>query len=242
VNADLSVAPEIAQLAVSPASPPPQAGATPAPHTAGRIAADLSSLAAAPQRWWDLVRFDPDGPARTKVPGAHGAWLLVLPPGATAACDCRYATLLAGQAAESPLPPHPAGQAAESPLPPHPAAPSPAAAPPDAPPPPASAPAPARPLRPGRVRVHGRHATHQIRGGGHGYSVSLHWADGGVRPEEIRDYYPERPVAPVLHPPLRRRRRLSSPGCRGESSLRPTRGTTVAGETMDVSTREDRLP
>ena len=143
MNADLSVAPEIAQLAVSPA--PCTAGA---PHTVGRAAAGLSSLAADPRRWWDLVRFDPDGPARIKVPGAYGAWLLVLPPGATADCDCRYATLLAGEACESP----------------------------------------ARPLRPGRVRVHGSHALHTIRGASHGYSVSLHWTDRDVRSEEIQGF------------------------------------------------------
>jgi hypothetical protein len=57
-------------------------------------------LAAAPQRWWDLVRFDPDGPARIAVPGPFGAWLLVLPPGQEAKCDCELATLVAGEAAD----------------------------------------------------------------------------------------------------------------------------------------------
>ncbi len=61
-------------------------------------------LAAAPQQWWDLVRFDPRGPVRIPVPGAGGAWLLVLPPGADAGCDCGYATLLAGEASESAAP------------------------------------------------------------------------------------------------------------------------------------------
>jgi hypothetical protein len=212
VNADLSVAPEIALLAASP-GPPPQARVIPSPRTAGRIAAALSGLAAAPQRWWDLVRFDPDGPVRIPVPGADGTWLLVLPPGAAADCDCRYATPLAGEAAESPLPPPP-GEAAESPLPPLPgdAAESPLPPPPgeaaESPLPPLPAPqlpapAPARPLRPGRVRVHGRHAPHQIRGAGHGYSVSLHWTDGATgRSEEIRDFVSERPVAEVSQRPL----------------------------------------
>jgi hypothetical protein len=165
VNADLSVAPELAQLAASSVTAPP-ARASASPRTPGRLAADLSRLAAAPQRWWDLVRFDPDGLARIPVPGADGAWLLVLPPGATADCDCRYATLLAGEASETPLPP-PVGRPFTA----------------------------ARPLRPGRVRVHGRGAPHRITGAGHGYSVSLHWTDATPRSEEITDFYPERTVA-----------------------------------------------
>ena len=100
MNADLSVAPEIAQLAASVVLLP-QFRAAAWPHTVGRCAAELRELAAAPQRWWDLVRFDPDGPLRIPVPGAAGTWLLVLPPGTVTDCDCRYATLLAGQAGEA---------------------------------------------------------------------------------------------------------------------------------------------
>jgi hypothetical protein len=100
LNADLSVAPEIAQLAV-PFVLPPQSRESAAPHTVGRKAGQLSELAAAPQRWWDLVRFDPDAPLRVPVPGTAGAWLLVLPPGAVTDCDCGYATLLAGEVAEA---------------------------------------------------------------------------------------------------------------------------------------------
>jgi hypothetical protein len=44
----------------------------------------LRLLAADPQRWWDLVRFDPGQPVRIAVaapgPGCE-AWLVVLPPG-----------------------------------------------------------------------------------------------------------------------------------------------------------------
>jgi hypothetical protein len=97
VNTDLSVAPEIAQLA----RPFVPAAAAAAPRTDGRIAGDLADLAATPQRWWDLVRFDSGGPARIPVPDAPGTWLLVLPPGATADCDCRQATALAGEAVEA---------------------------------------------------------------------------------------------------------------------------------------------
>ena len=149
MNADLSVAPEIAQLALGGnggTSSPPIPGSPEEPptrtHTVGRRAAELGELAAAPQRWWDLVRFDPDGPLRIPVPGAAGTWLLVLPPGAVTDCDCRYATLLAGEAAEA-----------------------------------------GRPLRAGRVRVHGGRSRHSARGAGHGYSVSLHREDGSIRSE-----------------------------------------------------------
>jgi hypothetical protein len=136
LNTDFSVAPEIALLAAPlvPAQP-----ATPSPRTDGRVAGDLADLAAAPQRWWDLVRFDPDGPLRIPVPGAPGTWLLIVPPGSAADCDCRQATALAGEAAET------SGGAT-------------------------------RPLRPGRVRVHGTRTPHRLRTAGHGYSVTLHAA------------------------------------------------------------------
>ncbi|HET6186267.1 MAG TPA: cysteine dioxygenase [Trebonia sp.] len=146
MNADLSVAPEIAQLA-APFVLPAQSRDSAAPHTVGRKAGQLSELAAAPQRWWDLVRFDPDAAVRVPVPGTAGAWLVVLPPGAVTDCDCGYATLLAGEAAEA-----------------------------------------GRPLRAGRVRVHGGGATHRLLGAGHGYSVSLHYAarpgSPGITPGE----------------------------------------------------------
>ncbi|HXJ25046.1 MAG TPA: hypothetical protein VNH17_05085 [Streptosporangiaceae bacterium] len=137
MNTDLSVAPEIAQLA-APLLLVQQAAA--ALRTDGRIASDLAALAAAPQRWWDLVRFEPAGPVRIPVPGAPGAWLLVLPPDTAADCDCGQATALAGEAVEL------------------------------------AADGAARPLRPGRVRVHGTTAPHRLRAAGPGYSVTLHTA------------------------------------------------------------------
>jgi len=151
VNTDLSVAPEIAQLA-DPFVPAQPAAAT--PRTDGRTAGELADLAATPQRWWDLVRFDPDGPVRVPLPDAPGAWLLVLPPGATADCDCRQATALAGEATETP---ETVGDVV-----------------------PAHAP---RPLRPGRVRVHGTPGPHCVRAVGHAYSVTLHWTVGRSRSE-----------------------------------------------------------
>ncbi|HEY6491912.1 MAG TPA: cysteine dioxygenase [Trebonia sp.] len=143
MNTDLSVAPEIAQLAE------PFIPVTPVamPRTDGRIAGDLAGLAAAPQRWWDLVRFDSQAPVRVPLPEAAGTWLLIMPPGATADCDCTQATALAGEAVEL------AGGHA-------------------------GAGRPSRPLRPGRVRVHGSRAPHRVRAAGPGYSVTLHAAVG----------------------------------------------------------------
>lgn len=137
-SADFSVAPEIAQLATSflPAQAvlPGQTASSDLPPTAGRRAGELTDLAAAPERWWDQVRFDASGPVRIPVPGARDTWLLVVPPGTVADCDCGYGTLVAGEAAED-----------------------------------------GRPLRPGRVFLHGSGVgAHRIRGAGHGYSVSLH--------------------------------------------------------------------
>jgi hypothetical protein len=106
VNADLSVAPEIAQLAQrAPADlqAEPGTGAL----TLGHLAGELTALAADPRKWWDQVRFDPDVPLTIPLSGRPdgGVWLLVTPPLATVACDCHLATLLAGEAAEdgSPL-------------------------------------------------------------------------------------------------------------------------------------------
>jgi hypothetical protein len=141
VNTDLSVAPEIALLA-DPVVPARHSAAV--SRTDGRVAGQLADLAAAPERWWDLVRFDARGPVRSQLPGLPGAWLLVLPPGAAADCDCRLATALAGEAVEA------AGESGKAVSPP-------------------------RPLRPGRVRVHGARATHRLHAAGPGYSVTLHW-------------------------------------------------------------------
>jgi hypothetical protein len=150
LNTDLSVAPEIAQLA-DPFVPAQHVTAV--PRTDGRTAAALTELAATPQRWWDLVRFDPQGPVRIPVPGEPGAWLLVLPPGAAVDCECQQATALAGEAAEAPGDPAPGpggpgGHQAAGGRP--------------------------GPLRPGRVRVHGAAGRHRLHAAGPGYSVTLH--------------------------------------------------------------------
>jgi hypothetical protein len=208
VNADLSVAPEIAQLA-APLAPvqdnPGQYNLAPdtaAPRTDGRVAGDLADLAAAPQRWWDLVRFDPDGPVRIPVPGAPGTWLLVLPPGASTVCDCQQATALAGEAVETA-----AGQAR-----------APGASP-------ENGARPGRPLRPGRVRVHGTPATHRLHAAGPGYSVTLHATVGRTRSLSIQKsrYKTGRgsPLAP---------RRYSSRGSSAKSSPRVTRRPSAVGQ------------
>ncbi len=163
MNTDLSVAPEIAQLA-DPFVPKPPVTAV--PRTDGRTAAALTELAATPQRWWDLVRFDPQGPVRIPVPGEPGAvpgepgaWLLVLPPGTAVDCECQQATALAGEAAEAPGDPAPGAPGGRPGTPPggHQAA--------------GVRPGP---LRPGRVRVHGAAGRHRLHAAGPGYSVTLH--------------------------------------------------------------------
>jgi hypothetical protein len=172
LNTDLSVAPEIAQLA-DPIAAAQHVAAV--PRTDGRIAGALSELAATPQRWWDLVRFDPGGPVRLPVPGEPGAWLLVLPPGTAVDCDCQQATALAGEATEAPREPATGtalgetargGTALGRGAQPHGTQPN------------GTQPSP---LRAGRVRVHGTGTPHRLRAAGPGYSVTLHIGDGRLR-------------------------------------------------------------
>ena len=71
--------------------------------TLGTLARHLRSIAATPERWWGLVRFEPDRPVAITVDecAAYRAWLVVLPPGhAGQACDCDVATMIAGEATE----------------------------------------------------------------------------------------------------------------------------------------------
>jgi hypothetical protein len=104
----MSVAPEIAILAEAPLLVPAQPAS--APHraaacqvTLGTLAQRLRMLAATPERWWELVRFDPDRSVRIEVEDQpeYGAWLVVLPPGhAGQDCACDVATVIAGEATE----------------------------------------------------------------------------------------------------------------------------------------------
>ena len=162
MNADLSAAPEIARLAM-PLVPVQQDTAL--PRTVGQVAGDLADLAATLERWWDLVRFDPAGPLRIPVPAAPGSWLLVAPPDTDVYCDCHYATLLAGEAAEIGAGEIGAGEIGAGEI--------------------GAGEASARgsrPLRSGRVRVHGAGTGHRLLTSGLGFSVTLHSGVTAVRP------------------------------------------------------------
>ena len=130
MTADMSVAPEIARLAEAVLLVPPQPATEPdgpqaprepqtpgspehagaaaatamaAPLTLGTLARRLRSIAAAPERWWGLVRFDLDRSVRITVEecASYQAWLVIMPPGdAGQSCDCDVATMIAGEATE----------------------------------------------------------------------------------------------------------------------------------------------
>ncbi len=102
----MSVAPEIAILAKAALLVPAQA-ATRAPGvprvTLGTLARQLRMLAATPERWWGLVRFEEDRSVKIGVEDRpeYEAWLVVLPPGDSGRdCDCDAATIIAGEATE----------------------------------------------------------------------------------------------------------------------------------------------
>ena len=101
LTADMSVAPEIAILAEPSLFVPAQ-------PTLGTLARHLRMLATAPERWWGLVRFDPDRSVLIEVENRpeYRAWLVVLPPAragqqsAGQDCDCDVATIIAGEATD----------------------------------------------------------------------------------------------------------------------------------------------
>lgn len=113
----MSVAPELAQLTESVLLVPPRHGPAeerahpegydpdgqPVPMTTGRLARRLRILAATPERWWSLVRFEPGRSEKISVEQGAGyrAWLVVLPPDhAGQPCDCDLTTMIAGEATE----------------------------------------------------------------------------------------------------------------------------------------------
>jgi hypothetical protein len=102
----MSIAPEIAILAEAALLVPAQT-ATRAPGvprvTLGTLARQLRMLAATPERWWGLVRFEEDRSVKIGVENQpeYEAWLVVLPPGDSGRdCDCDAATIIAGEATE----------------------------------------------------------------------------------------------------------------------------------------------
>ena len=117
----MSVAPEIARLAeavllipartIAPGTPAAAPADFPESHaehslTVGTLARRLRSIAASPERWWGLVRFEPGRSVQITVEecAAYRAWLVVLPPGdAGQSCDCDVATMIAGEATEGTL-------------------------------------------------------------------------------------------------------------------------------------------
>ncbi len=129
LTADMSVAPELARLTASVLLAPSAAEAgqeqarqaagtarpagwttmpvgpsgQPGPLTLGTLARGLRVIAAAPERWWSLVRFEPDRSVEVPVEEGPGyqAWLVVMPPqDAGRRCDCDVATMIAGEATE----------------------------------------------------------------------------------------------------------------------------------------------
>jgi hypothetical protein len=158
---DLSVAPEIAWLADSPGSrvaggqaalpgfddrPGGPGRVCGARTTTGYLAGCLEHLAAKPQHWQELVRFDPREAVLATVnalrPGCE-VWLLVAPPGYRGDARARrweVACLIAGEIVEQ-------------------------ASTPDG--------SVARPLRPGRIRVRGVHSHGQMINVGPGYAITL---------------------------------------------------------------------
>jgi hypothetical protein len=110
LTTDMSVAPEIARLAEAAllfpeqlAARPDSAGHATTPLTVGTLARRLRSIAASPERWWGLVRFEPGRSVQVTVEesAAYRAWLVILPPGhAGQSCDCDVATMIAGEATE----------------------------------------------------------------------------------------------------------------------------------------------
>ncbi len=174
MNLDVSVAPEIAQL-IAPGpravdEPPAPGAAVPADAdahetagdgaraTVGRLARELRLITAAPERWWGLVRFDPEHTVRVGIPAGPSceAWLLIIPPappggapsdwtghgaGHGAECGCEVVTVVAGEVIEQAI-----GDRGLA----------------------------TTPLLPGKVRVHGRGQVHHVMNRSNGYAVSLH--------------------------------------------------------------------
>ena len=167
MNLDVSVAPEIAQLmdsgrpgrGRSHEQPSPAVSATP---TVGELARQLRLITAAPERWWGLVRFDPERPGRVSIPveGPAEVWLMIIPPPADGGpaqggwpgddsadsgdggdCGCEVVAVVAGEVTEQVI-----GDGGVA----------------------------TAPLLPGKMRVHGSGQLHQVINRSAGYTVSVH--------------------------------------------------------------------
>jgi hypothetical protein len=164
VNLDVSVAPEIAQLMESGRPGPGHSRGQPAPAisappTVGELARQLRLSTAAPERWWGLVRFDPERPVRVSIPveGPAEVWLMIIPPPADGGpapggwpgdgsadggdCGCELVAVVAGEVTE-----HVIGDGGVA----------------------------TAPLLPGKMRVHGSGQLHQVINRSAGYTVSVH--------------------------------------------------------------------
>jgi hypothetical protein len=111
VFTDSSVAPEIARLAEAVLLVPAAKAADSTfstrpdepPLTLGSLAGQLRMIAATPERWWSLVRFEPDRAIKIAVEACSSfeAWLVIMPPDdGGQACDCDVVTIIAGEATE----------------------------------------------------------------------------------------------------------------------------------------------
>jgi hypothetical protein len=144
MNLDMSVAPEIALLAVPAQGIPP--GITPARRpraTLGALARELSLIASRPERWWGAVRYHTAISEHIDL-GFSGlsSWVGVLVPGdAGLYCTCDLMMLVAGDAVEESV---------------------------------ADGGSQITALRVGSMRVHGQGLVHQIRASGAGIAVTLH--------------------------------------------------------------------
>jgi Cysteine dioxygenase type I len=147
MNLDISSVPEAAQLARMPASLPQRSPGRAAAPTPGRLAGMVQAALAEPSRWWHLVRFDPERPVHLRLESAPGCelWLTSTPPGH------RSAPHTGGTGCE--VLTVVAGELAERAITVDGAA--------------------IRPLRPGRIRVHGEGDLHEVINPGGGYAVSL---------------------------------------------------------------------
>lgn len=149
MNLDISVAPELAQLARVPAFAQPFGtnNGISLPVTAGRLAGLVRAAAADPARWRHLVRFDPSRRVHVRLPAAPGCelWLVTTPPGYRGEPHddrpgCEALTVVAGELSERTI---------------------------------TAAGAVDLPLRPNRIRVHGRGHLHETINPGSSYAISL---------------------------------------------------------------------